>query len=174
MQYYQFCTAFLSLFRDLSRYDIAWLHPTCFHLIFISLQYNVWCWVPVRLLILWPKSMYCFCEENVHTFECVAKEYARSGTYFDDVMQREQKRGCLVMQTTVDNIPFILITYVQYNFIYYPHLFFLIVYFTIHFTMCSTKLRSEAERHRRTKRRLFVRRLFLTFMCNVCNESYLF
>lgn len=149
MQYYQFCTAFLSLFRDLSRYDIAWLHPTCFHLIFISLQYNVWCWVPVRLLILWPKSMYCFCEENVHTFECVAKEYARSGTYFDDVMQRERKRGCLVTHTmTVNNISFILITYVKYNFIYYS-LFFVVIFFhnTFHNTLCSTKLRSEAERH---------------------------
>ena len=49
-------------------------------------------------------SMYFFCEEKVHTFECIAKEYARSGTYFDDVMQRERERGCLVTRTaTVHN-----------------------------------------------------------------------
>jgi len=32
------------------------------------------CCVPIRLLILRPKSMYSFCEEKVHTFECVTKE----------------------------------------------------------------------------------------------------
>jgi len=32
------------------------------------------CCVQIRLLILRPKSMYSFCEEKVHTFECVAKE----------------------------------------------------------------------------------------------------
>ncbi len=31
------------------------------------------CCVPIRLLILCPKSMYSFCEEEVHTFEYVAE-----------------------------------------------------------------------------------------------------
>lgn len=117
--------------------------------------------------ILRPKSMYFFCEEKVHTFECVAKEYARSGTYFDYIMQRERLVRTPQLLTFHS---FFMSNKILFTIpILFSHRFF----FTIHFTMCSsTKLRSEeaGRRRRRTKRRSFVRRLVLTFMCNVCNE----
>lgn len=38
--------------------------------------------VPIHLLVPCTKSMSSFCEENIHTFECVAKDYASTGAYY--------------------------------------------------------------------------------------------
>jgi len=46
---------------------------SCYNIIPDSCCYHINT-APIRLLILRPKSMYSFCEEKVHTFECVAKE----------------------------------------------------------------------------------------------------
>ncbi len=42
-------------------------------ILYVRLSRKHYCCVPIRLLILCPKSMYSFCEEKVHTFEYVAE-----------------------------------------------------------------------------------------------------
>ena len=81
--------------------------------------------------------MYFFCEEKVHTFECVAKEYARSGTYFDDVMQRERERGCLVTHTMTVNKTFYISFILMSNIIVFTiAIFFSLIVLPKILTMC--------------------------------------